>query len=166
MVKYGYIMKWASQSRRAGRGFTIVELLIVIVVIGVLAAITVAAYTGMQERSKTNRANAELSSLKKAMLSYKALNSELPPVGDSWNFDTDPPNCGPLNTLEAALQTAGVANSIPKRDPWGNCWGYDDNDCNTTSPLGAPTNVRSVGPDGANNTADDIILNVNVKGAC
>jgi len=34
------------------RGFTIVELLIVIVVIGILAAITIVAYNGIQSRSK------------------------------------------------------------------------------------------------------------------
>lgn len=36
------------------RGFTIVELLIVIVVIGVLAAITVVAYSGIQARARDN----------------------------------------------------------------------------------------------------------------
>lgn len=34
-------------------GFTIVELLIVIVVIGILAAITIVAYNGMQQRANT-----------------------------------------------------------------------------------------------------------------
>ena len=43
------------------RGFTIVELLIVIVVIGILAAITIVSYTGLSARAKTARAqsNAE-----------------------------------------------------------------------------------------------------------
>ncbi|RYF28607.1 MAG: prepilin-type N-terminal cleavage/methylation domain-containing protein, partial [Chloroflexi bacterium] len=34
------------------RGFTIVELLIVIVVIGILAAITIVAFNGIQNRGK------------------------------------------------------------------------------------------------------------------
>ena len=151
---------------RQARGFTIVELLIVIVVIGILAAITVVAFNGVQERSRTNRVNSELASIKKAMLSYKSLNNELPPVGDSWNFDTSPPSCSSMNTLETALRTAGVASTIPKQDPWGNCWGYDDNDCNTTSPVGATTYIRSVGPDGTNYTGDDIILFVSTKEGC
>ncbi|HET8884509.1 MAG TPA: type II secretion system protein [Candidatus Saccharimonadales bacterium] len=38
------------------RGFTIVELLIVIVVIGILAAITIVAYNGVQNRARTTEA--------------------------------------------------------------------------------------------------------------
>lgn len=37
------------------RGFTIVELLIVIVVIGILAAITIVAYNGIQERAESTK---------------------------------------------------------------------------------------------------------------
>lgn len=145
------------------RGFTIIELLIVIVVIGILAAITVVAYNGIQNRSKVSRVNSDLALIKRVMLSYKAVNSELPPTGDSWNFDTSPPSCTSINTLETALRTANIVSTIPKQDPWGNCWGYDDNDCNTTSGVGTQTFIRSVGPDATNYTADDIILLVATK---
>lgn len=51
------------------RGFTIVELLIVIVVIGILAAITIVAYNGVQSRAKTTSADAAgNSAIKKAEL--------------------------------------------------------------------------------------------------
>lgn len=40
------------------RGFTIVELLIVIVVIGILATITIVAYNGVTDRAKTSSAQA------------------------------------------------------------------------------------------------------------
>src|SRR6478735_1083143 len=55
---------WAKQT-----GFTIVELLIVIVVIAILAAITIMAYNGIQVRGKTSAANtAALNTAKKAEL--------------------------------------------------------------------------------------------------
>lgn len=46
------------KSMRKDRGFTIVELLIVIVVIAILAAITIVAYNGIQNRAKTSSAQA------------------------------------------------------------------------------------------------------------
>ena len=55
-----------SMNRKA-HGFTIVELLIVIVVIAILAAISVAAYTTIQERAKTSRRNSEMAQLLKAI---------------------------------------------------------------------------------------------------
>lgn len=44
--------------KAAKRGFTIVELLIVIVVIAILAAITVVAYNGIQNRARASGAQA------------------------------------------------------------------------------------------------------------
>jgi len=53
-------------------GFTIVELLIVIVVIGILAAITVVAFNGVQERAKFATYKADISAINKAILSFYA----------------------------------------------------------------------------------------------
>lgn len=50
-----------------GRGFTIVELLIVIVVIGILAAVTVVAYNGITQRAKASAINAEMTQLTKQL---------------------------------------------------------------------------------------------------
>ena len=47
------------------QGFTIVELLIVIVVIGILAAITIVAYNGIQNRGKTAAGQALANSIVK-----------------------------------------------------------------------------------------------------
>lgn len=62
-------MKWAKQ-----KGFTIVELLIVIVVIGILAAITIVAYNGMQQRSRDTTRAQDIASIKKALLLYQVDN--------------------------------------------------------------------------------------------
>lgn len=57
-------------------GFTIVELLIVIGVIGVLATITVTAYNGVQNRSHMSVVQSDLRNLHKAMGIYKAKSND------------------------------------------------------------------------------------------
>lgn len=57
--------KWAKQ-----KGFTIVELLIVIVVIGILAAITIVAYNGIQARARDSIRNQDIKTIAKALELY------------------------------------------------------------------------------------------------
>ena len=60
------------------KGFTIVELLIVIVVIGILAAITVVAYNGIQKRAMVAQTTSELATINKAILAYHAVHGSYP----------------------------------------------------------------------------------------
>lgn len=64
-------------TRRQG-GFTIVELLIVIVVIGILAAIVVVAYNGVQKNAQDAAIKSDLSAMGKALHNYKALKGTYP----------------------------------------------------------------------------------------
>ena len=54
------------------QGFTIVELLIVIVVIGILAAITIVAYNGVQNRAKASSAKSAANTVIKKAEAYNA----------------------------------------------------------------------------------------------
>lgn len=60
------------------RGFTIVELLIVIVVIGILAAITIVSYNGIQGRAKDVALRAELRNAVGRVLTQSAAGQTLP----------------------------------------------------------------------------------------
>lgn len=64
--------------RTSNTGFTIVELLIVIVVIGILAAITVVAYNGVQNRAYDTTVQSDLSSIANKVKLYEADNGYLP----------------------------------------------------------------------------------------
>lgn len=61
-------------------GFTIVELLIVIVIIGILAAITIVAYNGTQARARDSQRMTDLRSIQKALELYKVQNGSYPPT--------------------------------------------------------------------------------------
>ncbi len=54
------------------KGFTIVELLIVIVVIGILAAITIVAFNGIQNRARTSSAKSAAQTVLKKAEAYNA----------------------------------------------------------------------------------------------
>lgn len=53
-------------------GFTIVELLIVIVVIGILAAITTSVFNGVQKRARDSQRAQDISAIKKSLLLYNS----------------------------------------------------------------------------------------------
>lgn len=67
--------------RKNTKGFTIVELLIVIVVIGILAAITIVAYNGIQTRAKNAKTTAAASAWVKALKLYNADKGTWPTTG-------------------------------------------------------------------------------------
>jgi len=64
---------WAKQ-----KGFTLVELLIVIVVIAILAAITVVAYNGIQNRAYDTSVKRDLRNIADQILQYEVIEGSLP----------------------------------------------------------------------------------------
>lgn len=71
-------MKSMNLGKRHQTGFTIVELLIVIVVIGILAAITVVAYNGIQARANDAKRAQDIKTIQTALQAYDVQNSGLP----------------------------------------------------------------------------------------
>lgn len=74
---------WASKNKyssptQARAGFTIVELLIVIVVIAILAAITIVAYNGIQQRGKDSQRKSDIAAITKALELYYIDNGRYP----------------------------------------------------------------------------------------
>lgn len=59
-------------------GFTIVELLIVIVVIGILAAIVIVAYRGIQNRAYDTSVQSDMKTNANLLLQFEAINSRFP----------------------------------------------------------------------------------------
>lgn len=93
------------------RGFTIVELLIVIVVIGILAAITIVAYNGIQARAKDSRVQSDIQAVAKKIELYAAETGVYPSTGALSTVLSDD-NC-PAGSSQADW-VPGVTGSLPQ----------------------------------------------------
>lgn len=67
-----------STSKQHSSGFTIVELLIVIVIIGILAAITIVAYNGIQDRARISSLQSSLANIGKMAQVYQTADGSFP----------------------------------------------------------------------------------------
>lgn len=110
----------ASRSVRRVRGFTIVELLIVIVVIAILAAITIVAYNGAQNRAMDARRMQDFSEMEKALRLYAVDNNSFPasvpnPGSSTWEVSTDPGFLGSLNAYDDSHVFADPRNTSTSR---------------------------------------------------
>lgn len=101
-------------------GFTIVELLIVIVVIGILAAIAIVAYNGVQQRARNAQQYSSAKAYISAFAAYVADTGAYPAVSDgnyclgvsSAACSSAPAGTWVANTaIETALKT--ITSSIP-----------------------------------------------------
>jgi prepilin-type N-terminal cleavage/methylation domain-containing protein len=118
---------------RDQRGFTLVELLIVMVVIGILAAVAIPMYQLVPQRSRATEADAGLGAVRSALRVYYAEHGTY--VSPSF--------------VSGAQVTAGGLLSVTDSDLAGR---YFSTECYTFD--GAPTvNAYTIKCDGANSTA-------------
>lgn len=108
-----------------GSGFTIVELLIVIVVIAILAAISVVAYTNFQQRATNSAVKQTAAETLRLVQAYVATNDKYP-IGQGRACVTEESGCADANSgapytysqndiLKSNLSEIGTASkTVPK----------------------------------------------------
>jgi prepilin-type N-terminal cleavage/methylation domain-containing protein len=138
-------MKKRMNRHRKQLGFTIVELLIVIVVIGILAAITVVAYNGIQDRAQRAKITSDLRNIENAINMARADRATVlgiitgnfgtagacvsKPSGTDFAALARTDACWTqyLTTLDR-ISTAGGQNVRNLVDPWGRPYFIDENE--------------------------------------
>lgn len=112
--------------KKRDQGFTIVELLIVIVVIGILALLVITTYSGIQQKARNSKRQTDIQSLQTQMEAYYSQNGHYPSLTDmnsgSWRTTnmksldpgalTDPSNPTQAATLVAAPVAKSYAYAV------------------------------------------------------
>ncbi len=95
---------------KARRGFTLVEILIVVVILGILAAIVIPQFTQASTEAKENSLRSDLQSLRSQIELYKCQHNDTPPslsgFAGEMVYTTD--ITGAVNTSATPKQRAGI----------------------------------------------------------
>ena len=112
--------------KRSEQGFSLVELMVVIVIIGLLATIVIVNVMPAADRAAVTKARADISNLEQAVELYRLDHNRYPTADEG---------------LEALIAGRYIRR-LPE-DPWGNEYRYD-----TPGPEGRPFGIASLGADG------------------
>ena len=95
------------QSRHNGQGFTLVELLIVVVILGVLAAIVIPKFANASLEAQTANLHSQLQTVRAAIQLYRVQHRDTAPdlVGSNWAAFTG--------------KTDSLGNATANPDDWG-----------------------------------------------
>jgi len=164
-------------------GFTLVEMMIVIAIVGLLAAIVIGSIGESRSSAQSAVALNQMETIAKALVvagSPQPLSSitgslctmcscrDLPTgtdLGTLEDYEVNSPQRTCLNRWESAINAIAANSSYISdpsqfyRDPWGSPYFIDENELEFPPPGECrPDNIRSVGPDRIWGTGDEIDL--------
>lgn len=122
--------------RQSASGFTLIELMVVILIIGLLATIVVQNLKGATDKAKRIKAQADISALKTALDRYYLDNGSYPSSDQGLPALISAPQNG---KVPADYPPGGYIERIPN-DPWGNPYVYQSDGDNYV--------LKSYGADG------------------
>jgi len=122
---------------RDQRGFTLIEIMVVILILGLLATIVAQSLRGATDKAKRTKAAADISQLKTALDRYYIDNGSYPTSDQGLTALVTRPSSG---RIPANYEDGGYIQRVPN-DPWGNQYVYQSD--------GNSYALKSYGADGA-----------------
>lgn len=101
------------------RAFTLIEIMVVVIIIGILAAIVAPNVIGRVDDAQITKARAEISNIENAMKFYRLDNFTYP----SSNQGVEALVSKPADPSIKNWKSGGYLDRVPK-DPWGNAYLY------------------------------------------
>lgn len=117
---------------RNEKGFTLVELMIVIIILAVLTGIAVPSYMALRNRARESATESEMKNIATALELHQA---------DLEDYPT---------TAEGLALLSAYMDPVPTADAWGNNYAYTS-DASTYD-------LESIGADGADGGGDDLLI--------
>jgi general secretion pathway protein G len=107
-------------AHRLQRGFTLIEIMVVVVIMGVLAALVVPKLISRTGESKVAAAKVDIATIMQALKLYKLDNQRYPTTEQGLQSLIEKPTGGPAAN---GWKAGGYVEKMPK-DPWGNQYQY------------------------------------------
>jgi len=105
---------------RRQRGFTLVEIMVVVVIIGILGMLVVPKLLGRTGEARVTAAKTDIATLMQALKLYKLDNQRYPTTEQGLTALVQKPTTGPAAN---GWKEGGYVEKLPK-DPWGNNYQY------------------------------------------
>lgn len=102
------------------KGFTLIEIMIVVVIIGLLAALVAPRLLGRVEEARVTTAKTQIKQIEQALQMYRIDNGMYPTTEQGLDALIEPPSIEPI---PRNYHPQGYMERIPK-DPWGNDYVY------------------------------------------
>lgn len=106
--------------KKGSRGFTLVEILVVLVIIGVLAVLIVPRVVSRTDDARITAARADVATLMQALKLYRLDNLSYPTTAQGLRALVEKPQSGPL---PPNWKNGGYLERLPN-DPWGHAYQY------------------------------------------
>jgi len=133
------------------RGFTLIEIMVVVVIIGILVAAVAPKILSRPEQARIAKAKLDISSLENAFEMYKADNYQYPSTDQGIEALVNKPSGSPQ---PRNYNKGGYIKKLPK-DPWGKEYAY------LNPGIHGEIDIYSFGPD--QQPSDDDIGNWNIE---